>query len=164
MMIFLRPAIGSTRRAETFRDLPARRVVVAERGDAIVLQEQLHLPLRLFQLCRARPRQPDSLLERRYRLLQGKAPALQPFDHLGEALHDLLVARVVRWRGALGHLLGHGTAIALLRPRRHGQFCPSSGGGPATEVTSVCSSPSCRRTRTRSPGRTAWARSRACPR
>src|SRR5438552_11104828 len=107
MMIFLRPAMVPFGCAEPSRDLPPRPLVGAERGDAVVLQQQLHLPLRLLELGGAGPRQLDALLERRDRFLQRQATALQALDHLGKALDDLLVPRFLGGRRALGHRLGH---------------------------------------------------------
>src|SRR5207248_11760247 len=107
-----------------------------------------------------------ALLECSDRFLQRQPSAFQAFHHLGEALHDVLVARVVSHGSGLrglGRLLCHGVHLDSFsfEDRRRVRYYSSSPSGAATEMTPASSSPSCNRTRTRSPGCTAPARSSA---
>src|SRR3989475_9628823 len=182
MMIFLRPAMCFLRRATGAWDL---LLLCGERRGPVTLQQPLHLALRLLQFRCSRPGEQDALLERRDRLLQGEAASLQALHHPGEARDDVLVLLGDGLYGCVGHAsppsiqraafpvaaADGGLADHASGCTRHERFTPaykqiSQPSSPPSFVSSTCaeSSPSCNRTRTRSPGRTWEAWTSACPR
>src|SRR3954468_22976802 len=170
MMIFLRAAIWSPPPPPF--GLP---VLSREWRRAIAFEEDLHLALRLFQLRRRDAGEPDALLERPDRLLQREPATFQPLHHLGQALEQFLVLLRHRFDGGIGH----GPPLAPARGRsqsRAGQTYAAADRCSANahdshpsfpssrDSTCVDSSPTCSRTRNRSPASTRAASVTARPR
>src|SRR5581483_5780032 len=147
MMIFLRAAMDSPTRDFSGDSL----LLPGEGGGAVAFEQHLDLALRLFQPRRACAGELDPFLERRDRFFQGEPSAFEPLDHPGEARDDVLVL-LGDW---LCDCVGHGDPFVA--PELPGFYSFSS-------TTSATSSPSCNRTRTRSPGSTCAASSTAWPR
>src|SRR5205823_7365622 len=100
MMIFLRPAMCSLRRATGTLDL---LLLSGERRGPVTLQQHLHLALRFLQFRCSRPGEPDPLLECRDRLLQREAASLEALHHPSEARDDVLVLLGDGLCGCVGH-------------------------------------------------------------
>src|SRR5438132_13757906 len=100
MMIFLRPAMCFLRRATGRCDL---LLLCGERRGPVTLQQHLHLALRLLQFRCSRSGEPDALIERRDRLLQGEAASLEALLHPGAARYDVLVLLGDWLIGCCGH-------------------------------------------------------------